>query len=187
MLTEQQLVKMYPFILRQARRLDRQNFEDLAQEAALRCWARREEPEFNEDEVFLRYRLKRVVHDVYVEGWRRAGRDLLFDALPLDGELSVSEQGEGDGGATMPAEKIGSPPRADTIVEVREALERVRRHPHGELMMFYVAQNAGDLYRGPSGSDTWVRASKVFGLKKGTVVSRTHAVRKAIRAQMEAA
>ena len=164
MLTEQQLVKCYPKILRYARKLDPVNAEDLAQEATLRCWVKRDLFDDANDSRAVTWALW-VTHNVFLNEVAARLRDPLADASELDMEGRVA-------------------PRAERLIELGDVLSALDRHPHGELVRFL----ADNCEQGPYGNGHGhARAATRFGISEAMVRSRAHRARKAIRAQMEAA
>jgi RNA polymerase sigma-70 factor (ECF subfamily) len=155
--------QLYPVAVRMTRR--REDAEDLVQETMVKAWAafRSFEPETN-----LRAWLYRIMTNTFISGYRRRERTPVLVQDDLVDWLSLRVWPYGTGVRSAEAEALDRMPTE----QIRQAL---RELPDDFRTVVYLADVEGYTYH---------ETAEMMGTPIGTVMSRLHRARRALRAKL---
>jgi len=155
--------QLYPVAVRMTRR--REDAEDLVQETMVKAWAAfwSFEPETN-----LRAWLYRIMTNTFISGYRRRERTPVLVQDDLVDWLSLRVWPYGTGVRSAEAEALDRMPTE----QIRQAL---RELPDDFRTVVYLADVEGYTYH---------ETAEMMGTPIGTVMSRLHRARRALRAKL---
>jgi RNA polymerase sigma-70 factor, ECF subfamily len=157
------LDQLYPVAVRMTR--GREDAEDLVQETMAKAWAafRTFEPGTN-----LRAWLYRIMTNIYISGYRRRDRMPLLLQDELVDRMEGPAWPEATGARSAEAEALDRMPAA----EIRQAM---RELPADFRTVVYLADVEGYTYH---------ETAELMGTPIGTVMSRLHRARRALRTKL---